>query len=133
MLTEALLCLALNVYHEARDQPPAGQLAVAHVVVNRTIDRRFPDTVCGVILQGGEVRNRCQFSWYCDGRSDEPFEREAWTKAKQVARKVLLTGPYDPTKGALYYHALYVDPFWASTMEYTVTIGMHKFYKEKWR
>ena len=52
MFETALLCLALNVYHEARDQPVYGMQAVAEVVLNRVHDRRFPDTVCEVVKQG---------------------------------------------------------------------------------
>ena len=77
MIAEALVCLALNVYHEARDQPFIGQVAVAQVVMNRVKDERYPDDVCGVVKQGltyswdtdYPVLNRCQFSWYCDGKS----------------------------------------------------------------
>ena len=38
-------CLALTVYFEARGEPDDGKRAVAHVVMNRVSDRRFPDTV----------------------------------------------------------------------------------------
>ena len=77
-------CLADNIYFEARNQGLAGQLAVVNVVVNRVADSRYPDTICEVVKQGptrlswkgtGElipIRNRCQFSWYCDGKSDIP-------------------------------------------------------------
>ena len=75
-ITEAILCLALNVYHEAKNQPFIGQVAVAQVVMNRVYDERYPDTICEVVEQGPTyswkpdfpIRNRCQFSWYCDGR-----------------------------------------------------------------
>jgi len=74
MLTTALVCLAMNVYWEARSQSTAGQIAVAQVVVNRVNDRRYPDNVCGVVTQGVvhsgttlPVKHKCHFSWYCDG------------------------------------------------------------------
>ena len=51
MIAEAVMCLALNLYHEARSEPLKGQLAVAHVVMNRVNDPQFPQTVCGVIKQ----------------------------------------------------------------------------------
>ena len=132
MLAEALVCLALNVYHEARNQHTQGQEAVAHVVLNRVSSGHFPDTVCDVIRQGGEVRYRCQFSWYCDGKSDRPRDRNAWEMAKRVADRVL-TDSTDPTGRAIYYHALYMLPSWAVRMEHTVTLGTHKFYKERRR
>ena len=45
-------CLALNMYHEARDQGTAGLFAVSAVVLNRVNDSRFPNTICEVIYQG---------------------------------------------------------------------------------
>jgi spore germination cell wall hydrolase CwlJ-like protein len=68
-----LRCLALNIYHEARGEPVSGQCAVGHVVMNRVSDNHYPDSICGVVKQGGAVkRYRCQISWWCDGRSDRP-------------------------------------------------------------
>ena len=70
-------CLAQNIYYESRSSNLADMAAVANVVMNRTKDRRYPDTICGVVHQGktnadGSMkRNACQFSWYCDGKSDE--------------------------------------------------------------
>jgi hypothetical protein len=72
-LTSELDCLASNVYWEARAEPRLGQIAVAAVTLNRVADPGFPDTVCGVVRQGEERgRDRCQFSWYCDGLDDWP-------------------------------------------------------------
>lgn len=130
MLLEAAICLALNVYHEARGEPREGQAAVAHVVLNRMGHLAFPDTVCGVVLQGGEVRGRCQFSWYCDGRPDRPLEREAWEQAKTVAVSALLLGADDPTGGAVYYHTVDVWPTWTARFTTTVAIGRHIFYRD---
>ena len=63
---EELYCLANNIYFESRNQPKLGQIAVGQVTMNRVNSPKFPNTVCGVVKQGGEKRNRCQFSWYCD-------------------------------------------------------------------
>ena len=119
-----LMCMALNIYFEARNQDWDGQLAVAHVVQNRVLDSRFPNTHCSVIKDGGERRHQCQFSWYCDGKSDAPRDVRAWRNAMQVARSFWKYE--DPTNGALFYHADYVQPRWAGT-NYNV-IGRHKFY-----
>ena len=121
-----LMCMALNIYFEARNQDWDGQLAVAHVVQNRVLDSRFPNTHCSVIKDGGERRHQCQFSWYCDGKSDAPRDVRAWRNAMQVARSFWKYE--DPTNGALFYHADYVQPSWAGT-NYNV-IGAHKFYHE---
>lgn len=111
MIAEAFLCLALNVYHEARHLGRAEQLAVAHVVLNRVADGAFPDTVCGVVAEGGEFGG-CQFSWFCDGTDVSPRNTRAWAVAEDVAGSV--ESVEDPTGGALYYHAnwLSVDGWW---------------------
>ena len=129
-LPSALHCLALNVYHEARGEPERAQAAVAHVVLNRVASRRFPPTVCEVVRQGGERRKfRCQFSWFCDGRSDRPFERRAWAKATTIAARALLGFSSDPTGGALWYHAHRVNPRWANRMTVSHADRAHIFYR----
>jgi len=137
MIAEALVCLALNVYHEARDQPFIGQVAVAQVVMNRVYDDRYPDTVCEVVKQGPTyswkpdfpVRHRCQFSWYCDGKSDKVHNEEAWQQAVMIAHGVYYGNLDDFVEGATHYHASYVLPEWAETKTQVVQIGEHIFYR----
>jgi len=137
MFAEALVCLALNIYHEARDQPFVGQVAVAQVVMNRVRDDRYPDDVCGVVYQGPTyswkpdfpVRHRCQFSWYCDGKSDKTRDTEAWEIAMLIATGVYNGNLGDFVEGATHYHATYVLPEWAETKTKTVQIGDHVFYR----
>ena len=128
MLNSMFMCLALNVYHEARSDDMIGQYAVAQVVINRVQSSKFPNDVCSVIKQS---RNdgTCQFSWYCDGKSDKPREPYAWAYAQMVAADVILGETVDITDGATHYHANYVRPYWADELEYTVTYGSHLFYK----
>ena len=122
-------CLALNIYFEARGEPEAGQLAVGHVVMNRVASARFPSTVCGVIQQGGELRRyRCQFSWWCDGRSDKPRNKRLWEKSAELALNVYWGRSEDPTDGALWYHADYVKPYWRNDFLRGPKIGRHIFY-----
>ncbi len=124
-------CLALNIYFEARGEPEAGQLAVGHVVMNRVASARFPGTVCGVIQQGGELRRyRCQFSWWCDGRSDKPRNKRLWEKSAELALMVYWGQTEDPTQGALWYHADYVKPYWRKAFERGPKIGRHIFYSQ---
>ncbi len=128
-LQEELHCLALNIYFEARNEPHEGQYAVAHVVMNRVADSRFPDTACKVIRQGGErVRHRCQFSWWCDGLSDRPRNGRVWERAQTMAQDVYWGRSEDPTQGALWYHADYVMPYWGRVFERGPKIGRHIFY-----
>ena len=137
MLEAALVCLALNVYHEARDQPFIGQVAVAQVVMNRVDDWRYPDTVCEVVKQGPTyswkqgypIRNRCQFSWYCDGKSDKPRDTYAYQMAQNIAHGVYYGNLDDFVEGATHYHATYVHPEWADTKTKTVQIDDHIFYR----
>ena len=129
---EELNCLALNIYHEARNEPDEGQFAVAHVVLNRISDPRFPETACKVIRQGGErVRHRCQFSWWCDGRSDRPRNLRKWRNIKAMAEAVYWGRSVDPTGGALWYHADYVSPYWGRVFKRTRQIGRHIFYHDQ--
>lgn len=127
-------CLAMNVYHEARSESLAGQYAVADVVLNRVESRLYPDSICGVVFQaktweGVPIRDKCQFSWYCDGKSDTPKEKRAWLYSQLVAHKVVHGYVKDNTDGSVYYHANYVRPFWSKHYDHTVTLGSHLFYK----
>jgi spore germination cell wall hydrolase CwlJ-like protein len=126
-----LECLALNVYWEARSDGRDGQLAIAHVTMNRVRAPGFPDDVCSVVREGGYARrHRCQFSWWCDGRSDRPSDRKAWSAARALARDVLAGRTKDPTRGAMYFHRRDVSPAWASSMVRRCTVGAHLFYAE---
>ena len=119
-----LLCLALAVYHEARNQPLAGQLAVAQVVVNRVRDSRFANTVCGVVYAPW------QFSFYWDGKSDKPYEMAAWSTAQLVASAAMAGSGHAELEGVTHYHADYVSPWWAKRMNVAIEIGDHIFYSE---
>ncbi|RMD64149.1 MAG: cell wall hydrolase [Alphaproteobacteria bacterium] len=128
---EEIACLALNIYFEARGEPDDGKLAVGHVVMNRVMSERFPDTVCEVVRQGGELRRyRCQFTWWCDGRSDTPRSRPDWEHSTRIALAVYWGRTEDPTDGALWYHADYVSPKWRTQFIQGPKIGRHIFYWE---
>lgn len=125
-----LRCLALNVYWEARGEPFDGQLAVAHVTLNRVKSPRYPSTICSVVHQGGIRRDHCQFSWYCDGKSDKPRNEKAWRLAQAVAWLAILeTGTQLPGGDALYFHADYVNPAWAKHMQVVAQIGHQIYYQ----
>jgi spore germination cell wall hydrolase CwlJ-like protein len=123
-----LECLAKNIYFEGRDQPWVGQVAVAQVTLNRVDSATFPNNICDVVKQ--EKRNICQFSWYCDGKSDQPKDLTGYKKAVDVAVQVYSGTIPDVTEGALWYHATYIrKPFWAYSFQETVKINEHIFYK----
>jgi|TARA_R110002072_G_scaffold275121_1_gene436202 spore germination cell wall hydrolase CwlJ-like protein len=124
----AATCLALNVYFESRSEASVlSQFAVAQVTMNRVMSDKYPNSICDVVWQKG------QFSWTHDGKSDKPYEKQAWDRAQWVA-KVTLDNPKKsmgllPTN-ALHYHADYVQPFWSKSKSLTriTKIGRHYFY-----
>lgn len=128
-LTREIGCLARNIYFEARLEPEDGRRAVAHVVMNRAADARWPDSPCAVVTQGHpEAGALCQFSWYCNGHSNRPRRGEGWRDAKRLAHRVYWGRSQDPTGGALWYHADYVRPAWRHGLRRGRQIGRHIFY-----
>jgi spore germination cell wall hydrolase CwlJ-like protein len=126
-----LTCLALAVYFEARSEPVKGQLAVAQVIINRVESGKFPDTVCAVVHDGTtRGGHTCQFSFMCDGKPETITDDAAYDLALLVASVALSPGYHDPSRGALYYHAVDVHPDWAGKMKESIEIGRHIFYKE---
>ncbi len=122
-------CLAQAVYFEARSEPLSGQLAVAQVILNRVKDPRYPNTICGVVFQNENIKNRCQFSFACDGMSDNPYEMEPWETARRISY-IAVSGRWeDITRSATHYHAVYVNPRWANNLVETGQFGSHIFYR----
>jgi len=136
---KSLNCMAKNIYFEARSESDEGQKAVAWVTLNRVNDTKYPDTVCGVVYQakkdssGNLIRHKCQFSWYCDGKSDKIVDKKAWAKAKAIAINVadMYHKEYDPTSGAIMYHVETVKPYWRTAYAQTTQIEAHIFYAYK--
>ena len=121
-------CLAQAIYFEARSEPVEGQLAVAQVVMNRVKNRHYPNSICGVVFQNERMRNRCQFSFACDGKSDNPREARAWNLAARISFVAMSENWQDITNEATHYHATYVQPYWTKSMEKTASYGQHLFY-----
>jgi len=128
------LCLSKAIYHEARGESDNGQWAVANVIINRAMSKRFPSTMCGVIYQNADQgRNRCQFSFACDGQPDMASERRAWVKANTIAAAAYSEFQHGQRPGvvpgsALFYHTRSVSPDWSSTYQRVAQIGAHVFY-----
>ncbi len=124
-------CLATAIYHEARGETLKGQFAVAEVVLNRVTSGRFPDTICGVVFDGvreGRIGG-CQFSFACDGRSDNLRNRGAADIAKRIAQVMADGGHRGLTDGALFFHTTAIRPGWSHRMERTARYGAHLFYR----
>ena len=134
-----LECLSKNIYFEASTESTAGKIAVGQVVLNRKDSISFPNTVCDVVYEGKHyksgfpVRDRCQFSWYCDGKHDRPFRGKLWENSVELAKFLLESNDLvDITDGATFYHADYISaPRWASAKIKTVTIDRHIFYSSR--
>jgi|11_taG_2_1085331.scaffolds.fasta_scaffold30823_4 spore germination cell wall hydrolase CwlJ-like protein len=129
-----LKCLVEAVYHEARSESFTGQLAVANVIIERANLSKFPNTICKVVhagkyWKGNIVRNKCAFSYYCDGKKEwSSIEKEALDTAYQVSALALDGVTLMSTLGATHYHASYVSPSWTNNMERLQQIGTHIFY-----
>lgn len=124
LTTAAAICLAQNIYFEARGQDLDGQRMVAEVTMSRVETEGFPKTVCGVVWQKG------QFSWTEDGKSDTPKDEKAWLLAQEIAADVLVNG-CDLCTGATYFATVDAKPYWADDMDEVWRWGDHIFYT-KW-
>lgn len=123
-------CLTAGIYFEARGEPVRGQAAVAQVILNRVKNPAYPNSICGVVYQNKEWRNRCQFSFACDKIKDKVNDPRRWETASYVARetthgRIWLTEVGSST----HYHATYVKPRWARAMQKVGRIGLHVFYR----
>lgn len=125
-------CLTEALYFEARGEPIAGQYAVAEVILNRVDADNYPDTICGVITQGTGRQFACQFTYTCDGRSEEMTDEAAMHRLGHIARIMIDDAPRDLTAGATHYHADWVNPRWASVYPQTAAIGIHQFYRQQY-
>lgn len=134
ILESAIICLALNIYHEARGEMIPGQYAVAGVTLNRAKGDR--QEVCRVVTE------KHQFSWtnklikkeggrYVLTRQGYPKDEYAWDIAKKIARVSLKRTDLDFSGGATHYHANYVSPAWRRSVDQTKVIGTHIFYRMK--
>lgn len=124
-----LECLTQAVYFEARGETPAGQAAVAQVVLNRVRHPSFPKSVCGVVFQGAGKRVGCQFSFACDGSMRRGREVAAWNRARKVASKALAGNVMASIGDATHFHTTNVAPNWGPRLVRTAEVGMHIFYR----
>lgn len=123
-------CLAEGIYFEARGESVKGQAAVAQVILNRVRNPHYPDTICGVVYQNEDWRNRCQFSFACDRIPDIVTSPRHWKIAKEIAMAVTAGKIWFKDVGsATHYHATYVSPAWGPTMKRVEKIGKHIFYR----
>ena len=111
-------CLALNLYHEGRDQGNVGMLLIGHVTLNRVESERYPDTICEVVYQPR------QFSW-THSKNFIPHEEDSWNEALKLTDK-LLSRTFDRSGGSLYYYnPKLASPDWARSSKLKVVV-IHK-------
>lgn len=123
-------CLAEGIYFEARSESVEGQAAVAQVILNRVRNPSYPDTICGVVYQNRSWKNRCQFSFACEGKRLRVRSPRHFEMASEVAMAVTAGKIFLPEVGsATHYHATYVRPGWSGAMEKMKKIGLHIFYR----
>ncbi|MGC8534058.1 MAG: cell wall hydrolase [Rhizomicrobium sp.] len=128
-------CLAEAMYYEARGEGAVGEMAVAEVIFHRMRSSFYPNTICGVVFEGAQDKRACQFSFVCNGDMERAKNPHAWAVARLLAAKIM-TGAVrlsDITENATSYHAVSVDPRWAATLQKTVQIGNHIFYRARTR
>jgi hypothetical protein len=124
-------CLAQAVWYEAASESEAGQRAVAQVVLNRVAHPAWPSSVCGVVYQGSERSTGCQFTFTCDGSLARRPSGPSWARAQRIAADALSGSVYAPVGLATHYHTLWVNPYWAGTLDHLGTIGAHRFYRNR--
>ena len=129
-------CLATNIYYETMASSLIDSMAVTDVVLNRVEHEKYPSTPCEVVHQsylndkGEPLLNKCQFSWYCDGKADEPQNAEAWERSVNHAVTMFTTSKWRGiTEGSTHYHATYVSPSWAKAFTKIAQMGAHIFYR----
>lgn len=124
----ALDCLTAAVYYEAATEPREGQEAVAQVVLNRLRHPAFPKSVCGVVYDGVGAASTCQFTFACDGSTLRLPNARLWQNARDVAQAALSGHVATQVGAATHYHAVYVSPYWRTSLTPVGRIGNHLFY-----
>jgi hypothetical protein len=124
-------CLAQAIWYEAASESEAGQRAVAQVVLNRVANPAWPNSVCGVVYQGSQRATGCQFTFTCDGSLSRRAGGASWLRAQAIAAEALSGSVYAPVGLATHYHTLWVNPYWAPTLDHVGTIGAHRFYRTR--
>ena len=127
-LDDAITCLSRTIYWETRGEEAASMEAVANVVMNRLEKPGFPKSICAVVREGRE-QGACQFSWWCDGRTDDAEHEKSYAIAKEIARKALNMQLTDRTGGALYFHHGVATTSWSAEYIKTIEVGKFSFYR----
>ena len=130
-------CLVEAIYFEGRSEKVLAQLAIANVILERVRLRNYPNTVCKVVRQGkyyksNPIRNKCAFSYWCDGKSERMYNKRAKETAIKVAAMAMKGMLVETTLEATHYHTRAVSPYWSrhERLIYLGSLGSHLFYTE---
>lgn len=129
---EDMECLAKTVYFESRGEPVFGQVLVSVVVSERSSSSRYPTSLCDVVQeQRRPGRYMCQFTWYCDGKSDTPKDEKLYLQSIALGVIGMWVAPLFPH--LTHYHSTKVNPDWSGwdKLDRAGLIGTHYFYEEK--
>lgn len=134
-----MMCMAIAMFFEARDQGIEGMKAIGHVIETRVASSKYPNTICGVVTddRGPNKLHDCQFSFYCDGKSDDPLkynsqdDQKRWDEAKLIA-EAFIHDEIEIEMVATHYHADWMKkyPSWSKHFDKVDHIGDHIFYME---
>jgi spore germination cell wall hydrolase CwlJ-like protein len=81
------------------------------------------------VKQGGTYRHRCQFSFFCDGKSEIPKDAVAWETALDIAEMAAAGAQIIVLQGCVHYYSILFDaPYWTEDLIEVATIGHHRFY-----
>ena len=125
----ALDCLAQAVYYEAASEGVDGGRAVAQIVLNRVRHPSYPNAVCSVVYQGSNRSTGCQFTFTCDGSLRRIPLTYLWSRARLIASEALAGRVFSPVGHATHYHADYVLPYWADSLDKVAVVSRHIFYR----
>lgn len=127
----ALECLTQAIYYEAASEGVDGGRAVAQVVLNRVRHPGYPASICGTVYQGSERITGCQFTFTCDGSLSRVPMAYLWARSRRIAQDALAGRIYAPVGLSTHYHADYVLPYWADSLDKAAVVGRHIFYRLK--
>ncbi|UUR06965.1 cell wall hydrolase [Sphingomonas glaciei] len=124
----AIDCLTQAIYYEAASEGVDGGRAVAQVILNRVRHGGYPNSVCGVVYQGSQRVTGCQFTFTCDGSLARTPVAYLWSRSRLIASEALAGRIFAPVGYSTHYHADYVVPYWAASLDKVAVVGRHIFY-----
>lgn len=132
---EDINCMAHGIYYEASNQGERGMEAVGFVIYNRSINPKYPNSICKVIKQTNVIHGKrfCQFSWYCK-RGDKGLQyapdTEAFRQSNHIARMILHKEIDNWMPRVVSFHRVGIRTNWNKHLSVFATIGQHVFYQE---